>query len=115
MDFLNLDEFATEVTRKVQILGEEYPIVEQTVGMMVDAIAAAKKAEAEGTDKGEQVFSEMVTLTMTVCPDCPKEVFRRMNMKQLTALLEFAMAPDNKVVGNSELPETEDVEPGKSE
>ena len=108
MELLNLDALV-EVTREVNLGGETYAVATQTVGMMLDAIAAAKLVE-EGNE-GDEMFMRMVSTCRSILPAAPEDVIRAMNFEQMTALVQYATASEQEVIESSEQEEEE----GKSE
>lgn len=97
MNLLNLDEL-TELEREVQIRGINYPIVERSVGVMLDSIKIAKAAHRGGKKPTEEeFFGDMLKTLKTIIPDCPDEVLRGLNMSQMLAVLEFCNSDPNKL------------------
>lgn len=103
MELLNLDVLAG-ITRKVTLGGFEYEIVDQTVEQMVEALRVAKKVEGSSDDP-EVILGSMIETAVRLLPECPEEQIRRLKLRQLAALIEFASAPDEEVVANSEVVE----------
>jgi CRISPR/Cas system CMR subunit Cmr6 (Cas7 group RAMP superfamily) len=102
MDLLNLDEL-TELNRYVAIRGEQYQIVERSVGVLLDSMKVAKAAQQAGKNKttngkSEEVFFEnMIKTIETIIPDCPSAVVRGLTMQQMFAVFEFANRDPNKM------------------
>lgn len=90
-DLLNLDELL-EIEREVTIRGVNYPIVERSVGVMLDSLKIAKR---QGSSRGgkkvseEEFFQDMLKTLKTIIPDAPDEVLRGLTMRQMVAVLEF--------------------------
>lgn len=89
---LNLDELV-ELERTVLIRGIEYPIVERSVGIMLDSIKVATRAakqKSNGVRQNEEsFFTDMLKTLSTIIPDCPEIVLRGLTMRQMVAVLEF--------------------------
>lgn len=128
MDLLNLDEL-TELERRVNIRGVEYPVVERSVGVMLDSLRVAKAAAAKGknTAVAEEVFFEnMIKTIQTIIPECPEAVVRGLSMAQMLALFEFANQDPQKMAeealasqearanGEGVVETSAEVKPGKS-
>lgn len=96
-NLLNLDELL-EIERTVLIRGVEYPIVERSVGVMLDSIKIANRASRR-TKKmtEEEFFQDMLKTMKTIVPDCPDEVLRGLTMRQMMAVLEFCNTDPNKM------------------
>lgn len=93
MDLLNLDELL-ELERTVVIRGVSYPIVERSVGVMLDSIRVAKKA-ARKSQNEETFFEDMIKTIRTMIPECPEEVVRGLTMPQMIALMNFVNTDPN--------------------
>ncbi|CDT52546.1 conserved hypothetical protein [Vibrio coralliirubri] len=107
MELFNLDELA-KVKRTVVLFGNTYDVAERTVGQMVNALRVAKKAEVASPD---EILEEMLDTAHNIIPDCPMDNIKRLNMRQLTALIQYASKPDEQVIAEKEAEE----EQGKSE
>lgn len=101
-NLLNLDEL-TELEREVLIRGVSYPVVERSVGVMLDSIKIAK-ASQRGAKKvtEEEFFGNMLKTLKTIIPDCPDEVLRGLTMKQMVAVLEFCNEDPNKMAAEAQ-------------
>ena len=104
MELLNLDSLVS-VEREVTLGGEDYTVAHQTVGMMLDAIAATKMDPEKEPDA---MFVQMVKSAKRILPDAPDEVIEGMNLDQLSALVEFAVASSQEVVDKSEAEEVDE-------
>ncbi|WP_429236410.1 hypothetical protein [Aeromonas salmonicida] len=106
MKLLNLDDLFPN-QRVVRIKGVEYPIVEQSLGSMIQAL----KLERD-VDRNDQVavFEGMLTSAGSMIPDAPAEVLRTLSIRQLTAVVQFAAASDEQLP-DAEAPES--AEQGK--
>lgn len=116
MKLLNLDGMA-EVEKQITIGGKSYDVVDQPVGTMLKMQRLAREAEkAEGTDDQQiKLIENMVESVRSVLPGCPQEVVDGMSIRQLTAVLEYALASDEDVIEGAESEsEEENAEPGKS-
>jgi hypothetical protein len=94
MKLLNLDELV-KTEREIVLLGENYAVAEQSVGMMVSAMKASEKAQKTGNE--DELFLEMVETAQAIIPTCPRDVLHRMNITQLARLIEFGVASDDDV------------------
>ncbi|QQM77842.1 hypothetical protein JJJ22_20835 (plasmid) [Aeromonas caviae] len=106
MKLLNLDDLFPN-QRFVRIKGVEYPIVEQSLGSLIQTL----KQERD-IDRNDQVavFESMLVSAGTLIPEAPAEVLRTLSIRQLTAVVQFAAANDEQ------LPDTktsESAEEGK--
>ncbi|MFQ2465707.1 hypothetical protein L1871_22725 (plasmid) [Aeromonas caviae] len=90
MKLLNLDDLFPN-QRFVRIKGVEYPIVEQSLGSLIQAL----KQERD-IDRNDQVavFESMLVSAGTLIPEAPAEVLRTLSIRQLTAVVQFASASD---------------------
>lgn len=116
MDLLNLDDLV-EIERQVTIRGVQYPVVERSVGLLLDSIVVAKQAALRKNKPNEQVFFEnMIKTIRTILPECPEEIVRGLTMPQMVAVLEFCNQDPNKLAAKAEAqePEVEGEEPGKA-
>ena len=93
MKLLNLDDLFPN-QRFVRIKGVEYPIVEQSLGSMIQAL----KLERD-VDRNDQVavFEGMLASAGSMIPDAPAEVLRTLSIRQLTAVVQFAAASDEQL------------------
>lgn len=105
MKLLNLDELV-EINREVTLLGENYRVAEQSVGMMLTAMKAAEDAK-NGTGDEMDMFREMVKTTKNILPTCPTEIIEKMTIRQMAAVVDFATASDTEVVASTEASEDE--------
>lgn len=115
-DLLNLDELL-EIEREVTIRGVNYPIVERSVGVMLDSLKIAKR---QGSSRGgkkvseEEFFQDMLKTLKTIIPDAPDEVLRGLTMRQMVAVLEFCnQNPED--LAEKVMKEGEKVEGGKTQ
>lgn len=101
LDILNLDEL-TELEREICIRGVNYPVVERSVGVMLDSIKIAKmtRAGAHKVDETE-FFNNMIKTIRTIVPDCPEEVVRGLTMRQMVAIIEFCNQDPNKMAAEA--------------
>lgn len=98
MDLLNIDEL-TGPERRVTIRGIEYPVVDRSVGLMLDSIRAVKqqqKVKGKGVDE-ELFFTNIIKTLRTILPECPEEVVRGLSMPQMMAILDFCNQDPNKM------------------
>lgn len=100
MKLLNLDDL-TAVRRTVQIEGVEYAIAEQTLGQLIEDLKIGRKTKRTEADMAQA----LLTQAQALLPDCPEDKLRKLNMRQLNALVEFARASDDDVVGETEAAE----------
>ncbi|MET2951342.1 hypothetical protein ABXV18_24980 [Vibrio owensii] len=107
MELFNLDDLV-QVNRTVQLFGKTYDVADRTVGQMINAIKMASKSEQADP---EEILGEMIETAHCIIPDCPIENIKRLNMNQLTALIEYASQPDSKFAEAREA----DKQQGKSE
>lgn len=93
MKLLNLDDLFPN-QRVVRIKGVEYPIVEQSLGFMIQAL----KQERD-IDRNDQVavFEGMLISAASLIPDAPAEVLRSLSIRQLTAVVQFSAASDEQL------------------
>ena len=93
MKLLNLDDLFPN-QRFVRIKGVEYPIVEQSLGSMIQAL----KLERD-VDRNDQVavFEGMLVSASALIPEAPAEVLRTLSIRQLTAVVQFAAASDEQL------------------
>ncbi|MFQ1907476.1 hypothetical protein ACK36G_18765 [Aeromonas veronii] len=93
MKLLNLDDLFPN-QRFVRIKGVEYPIVDQSLGAMIQAL----KQERE-IDRNDQVavFEGMLASAGSMIPEAPAEVLRTLSIRQLTAVVQFAAASDEQL------------------
>lgn len=93
MKLLNLDDLFPN-QRFVRIKGVEYPIVEQSLGAMIQAL----KQERD-IDRNDQVavFEGMLASAGSMIPEAPAEVLRTLSIRQLTAVVQFAAASDEQL------------------
>lgn len=125
MDILNIDEL-TGPERRVTIRGADYPVVDRSVGLMLDSIRAVKQQESKKNKINEELFFENIIRTLrTILPECPEEVVRGLTMAQMMAILDFCNQDPNKMAseavaesrakGNSgDVEDSKTVEPGKA-
>lgn len=100
MDLLNLDDLQV-VSRQVKLGGRTYPLREQSVGGMIQALRLTQAGKL--TEKNAAaVFEQMLEVAGTLVPDAPKGVLSGMSFAQIKALLEFANASDKEVVESAE-------------
>lgn len=119
MKLLNLDELvSTEKT--VTILGNEYPVQEQSLGNQLEALKALEDMpddEASPEVRAKFVAERLLSSAKAVIPDCPDSVMNRLTMTQMQALIEFAAAPPDDVIAAAEESQAEDDDgqeaPGK--
>ena len=115
---LNLDDLNI-VKREVELAGVAYPLMEQTVGQMINALKLADEAQKAGeiedeVERSRIIIGQMIETAARIIPTCPEPTLQSMNMKQLAALLEFAAAPDEEVIDVAEPVEGEEtVDEGK--
>ncbi|MEO9497581.1 MAG: hypothetical protein ABJG42_24120 [Vibrio splendidus] len=98
MDLLNLDELVS-AKRTVQLFGENHDVAERTVGQMLKAVDIAKKADDEN---GESILHDMIDTAASILPTCPREHLERLNIKQLSALIEYSMTSQEAADGEQE-------------
>lgn len=93
MKLLNLDDLFPN-QRFVRIKGVEYPIVEQSLGSLIQAL----KQERD-IDRNDQVavFESMLVSASALIPEAPAEVLRTLSIRQLTAVVQFAAASDEQL------------------
>ena len=98
---LNLDALVA-ITRSVTISGKDYPLAELTVDQMIKNIEKADKAEkAQMAGSESQSASIMLTEMRKTCsmvvPTCPVAKIGALTLRQLTALVSFASAPEDDI------------------
>lgn len=126
MDLLNLDELI-DVERQVTIRGVNYPVVERSIGVLLDSIKVAKQAAArrKGKQDEEAFLSDMIKTLRTIMPECPEEVVRGLSMPQMVAVLEFCNQDPNQMAAEAvaeakasgeagNVDSEKEVEPGKA-
>ena len=100
MKLLNLDELSA-TRRRVELFGKEFELAEKTVGQMIESISYLDETK-DRTD--HDVFLTMVQMARQLLPDATEEEIRRLDVRQLRALIEFANSSDEEVVEGSEEP-----------
>lgn len=126
MDLLNLDEL-TGVERQITIRGVNYPVVERSIGVLLDSIKMSKAAaKRKGAHADEEAFlNDMIRTLRTILPECPEEVVRGLTMPQMVTVLEFCNQDPNKMADEAlkeaearkeegDVADSKDVEPGKA-
>lgn len=126
MNLLNIDELSGP-ERFVTIRGTQYPVVDRSVGLMLDSIRAVKESErTKGKKADEEVFfTNMIRTLRTILPECPEEIVRGLSMGQMMAILDFCNQDPNKMAqeaiqenqaaGNAgDVNDSKEVEPGKA-
>jgi len=102
MNLLNIDELSGP-ERFVTIRGIQYPVVDRSVGLMLDSIQAVKQqSKLNGKGKGAHVdeevfFSNIIKTLRTILPECPEEIVRGLSMVQMMAILDFCNQDPNKM------------------
>lgn len=93
MKLLNLDDLIAN-KRSVQIHGVEYPVAEQSLGGLIEAIKREKLM-----DRSDDValFENMLTSAATLLPTVPENILRSLSIRQLTAVVNFAAASDDQL------------------
>lgn len=83
--FLNLDDLV-EVEKEIQLGGITYPIVERSLGQVLKAIEASKKAEKNGDDEN---FILTIDFIQEAIPSCPRKELMKMPIASLQKLMVF--------------------------
>lgn len=116
MKFLNLDDIVP-VKRTIGLKGKEYEVAERSIGQMASAIRLSEAYEASTEENGgdpQLLINSMLEAAKQILPDCPEKILQTISIEQLNALIEFANANDQEVVGASESEnEKEEAEPEK--
>lgn len=112
MELLNLDALI-EVRREVKLGGQNYPVVDQTVGQMIDAVRLAKKVDENPNDV-ETILGAMIQTAKRLVPGAPHDLVESLKMRQLSALIEFASASDSEAVAGSEQEQSGDDQAEKT-
>lgn len=104
MELLNLDEILT-IKRKITIGGVDYDVSDQSIGQMITTLQVQKLIESEGDE--EELMMQIVESIKAIIPACPEEVIRRLPMRGVNAIFEFANASDKEAIEGSEREDTE--------
>jgi len=108
LELFNLDELTT-LERFVTLRGKRYPVVDRSVGQMIESIAMTRKG---GVQTEEDFLNSMVKTVEAVIPDAPAEVIRSMSLRQMVALLEFVNTDPNKIAAEAEAQAKEEGKSG---
>jgi len=106
VDLFDLDEIAQE-ERAVKIGGEEYPVVESSVGEYITLIREEKEAAKANEEENigeDEVMLKMIEAISRSIPTCPEEKLKGLKPKQLFALMTW-LTQANSAAEEGEEPE----------
>lgn len=105
MELLDLDALES-IQKQVTLKGVAYTVADQTVGQMIEALQMSKEAN-EDPDNPEPIIQALFKTAKRLLPECPVEVIEGLNMKQLSALVEFSSASEEEVSDGAEVEVTD--------
>lgn len=103
MKLLNLDEIIP-TQRFVTIKGREYEIKNQS---LQDLLSIVKNSSKKSPRNEIEAVQQTIERAKQLIPDCPDEVLFSLTPRQLKALIEFASAPDEEILGDDTEGKTE--------
>lgn len=107
---LNLDELAPEATKTLVLKGEQHFAAETTVQ---DYINRVKRARNIDKDAGPEIqIEETVRLLMDIFPSVGEAAWRAMKLRELNAVIEFALAPPEDIAKAAETAAAQSEQPG---
>jgi hypothetical protein len=101
---LNLDELATE-EKVIKLDGADHLMREMTVQEFVDKAKAARDLEASAPATPETLDAKIVSVIAMIAdafPTITSERLGQLSLPQLNAILEFTIAPPEKIAAEIE-------------
>lgn len=97
---LNLDELTSEAAKTLVLKGEQHFAVEVTVQGYINRVKRAKSIDREA---GPEIqIEETVKMLQEIFPTVSEAQWRGMKLRELNAVIEFALAPPEDIAKSAE-------------